>query len=304
MILSIPEGRKLIAAYDFTTLFIEKLGWNRYKTKLDIQVDSRIFSLLAIAEKCGMAVFVCGPGERGRIPDYSMRRKIERQIAKSIHEHLIIFTDKDQNAQVWQWVRREQGKPSACREHPYYIGQPGDSLIHKIRTLAVSLEEEEGLTLPDVTGRARRAFDVEHVTKKFYDRFKAEHAAFLSFLVGIPDEDMQRWYVSVMLNRLMFVYFIQKKGFLGGGDTDYLNNKLKLSRAELGKDRYYRDLLCPLFFEGFAKNEGDRSERARKVLGEVPYLNGGIFMPHKSSRLYGKSIAIPDRAFDRLYRVL
>ena len=42
--------------------------------------------------------------------------------------------------------------------------------------------------------------------------------AFLKFLNGIPDEEMQRWYVSVMLNRLMFIYFIQKKGFLDNND--------------------------------------------------------------------------------------
>ena len=301
MTLSIAEGRDLVTAYNFRTLFIEKLGWNRYKAKLDISIDGRTVTLTAIAEKCGMAAFVCDPETDGRIPDYPTRRKVERQVAKSAHEHLIIFTDKKRCSQVWQWVRRERGRPAACREHRYQVGQPGDSLIQKIRALAVSLEEEERLTLPDVTGRARKAFDVEHVTKRFYERFKTEHSAFLSFLEGIPDKEMERWYVSVMLNRLMFVSFIQKKGFLGGGDTDYLKNKLIQSKSELGKNHYYKDLLCPLFFEGFAKRREERSERARELLGEVPYLNGGIFMPHQIEQLYGKTIDIPDKAFDRLF---
>jgi len=301
MALSIAEGRNLLTAYDFKTLFIENLGWNRYRARLEIPVDSWTFTLSAIAEKCGMVAFVCDPGTDGRIPNYPARRKIERQVAKSAHEHLIIFTNATRTSQVWQWVRHERGKPAACREFPYHAGQPGDSLIQKIRLLSVSLEEEESLTLPDMTGRARKAFDVERVTKRFYDRFKTEHAAFLGFLDGIPDAEMERWYVSVMLNRLMFVYFIQKKGFLGGGDTDYLKNKLTLCRTELGKDRYYRDLLCPLFFEGFAKKKEERSEKARRLLGEVPYLNGGIFMPHQIEQLYGKSIAVPDKAFDKLF---
>ena len=75
----------------------------------------------------------------------------------------------------------------------------------------------------------RAGFDVERVTKRFYERFKAEHAAFLKFLQGIPDEGMQRWYASVMLNRLMFIYFIQKKGFLDG-DPDYLRTRLAASQ--------------------------------------------------------------------------
>jgi hypothetical protein len=292
--------RKLLAAPDFKALFIDELGWNHHNFGLEILVDGLTFTLSAVAEKCGMAAFVCTPGSDGRMPDYAMRRKIDRQVTKSTHEHLIIFIDDKQTIQVWQWVRRERGKPSACREHTYHSGQPGDSLIQKLQALAVSLEEEECLTLTDVTGRARKAFDVERVTKRFYDRFKAEHAAFLKFLEGIPDEEMERWYVSVMLDRLMFIYFIQKKGFLNN-DTDYLKNKLAQCRRELGKDLYYRDFLCPLFFEGFAKRKDERSGKANKLLGEVPYLNGGIFMPHQVEQLFGKTISIPDKAFENLF---
>ena len=57
------------------------------------------------------------------------------------------------------------------------------------------------MTIVDVTGRAKAAFDVERVTKRFYDRFKTEHDAFLKFIDGIPDDELQRWYASVMLNR-------------------------------------------------------------------------------------------------------
>ena len=49
--------------------------------------------------------------------------------------------------------------------------------------------------------------------------------AFLKFLKGVPDEEMQKWYVSVMLNRLMFIYFIQKKNFLDNNEN-YLHAKL------------------------------------------------------------------------------
>ena len=61
--------------------------------------------------------------------------------------------------------------------------------------------------------------------------FKTEHAAFLKFIEASPMLKMQRWYASVMLNRLMFVYFIQKKGFLDD-DPDYLRNKLSQSRRQ------------------------------------------------------------------------
>ena len=296
--------RQLLKEFEFEELLIDELGWDRYsgEVKTEIRekgVDESEYLLTAIAEKRGMAVFHHSAKADEGIPDYATRRKIQREVAKSVYEHLIIYTDAEKTTQIWQWVKREPGKPLACREHRYHRGQSGESLIQKLETIAFSLDEEEGLTLPDVTGRVRAAFDVERVTKRFYDRFKTEHAQFLKFLQGIPDQEMERWYVSVMLNRLMFIYFIQKKDFLNG-DPDYLRTKLTESKMK-GSDRYYTDFLCPLFFEGFAKPESERRGEARRLLGKVPYLNGGIFQRHQIEELYGKRIQIPDAAFEELF---
>ena len=66
----------------------------------------------------------------------------------------------------------------------------------------------------EVAQRVKKAFDVEKVTKKFFTRFEKEHGQFLKFIDGIQSEFDRTWYASLMLNRLMFVYFIQKKKFL------------------------------------------------------------------------------------------
>ena len=296
---NLERTRALLQGFDFKTLFIEELGWDRYTTTLDVSIDGQNYTLSAIAEKRGMVVFVCEPFVDRGTADYQTRRKIDRQVAKAHHEHLIIYLGVDRSMQIWQWVKRQAGKPSACREHTYYITQPGDALIQRIRHLAFSLEEEEDLTIVEVGRRARTSFDVEKVTKRFYDRFKTEHGKFLKFLKGIPEEKFQRWYVSVMLNRLMFIYFIQKKGFLGN-DTDYLCSRLEQSKAH-GRDRYYKSFLCSLFFEGFAKKEDERSPEINQLLGEVPYLDGGLFQEHQVEKLYGKEIQIGDVAFDNLF---
>jgi len=299
MPLDVALARRCLKDSDFNSLFIEGLGWDRYTSHLDVTVDDRTHSLSAVAQKRGMVAFVWQPPSGGRIPDYPTRRKVERKVAKSVHEHLIVYVDGARTTQVWQWVKREAGKPTACREHTYHRIQPGDALIQKLQALAFSIEDEEGLTLFAVTSGVRAGFDVEKVTKRFYDRFKTEHAAFTKFLKGIPDEGLQRWYVSVMLNRLMFIYFVQKKGFLDG-DADYLRNKLAASR-DRGKDRYYRDFLCHLFFEGFAKRPQDRSAATNRLLGQVPYLNGGLFLKHQIEEQHGRTIEIPDRAFEKIF---
>ena len=295
---------QLLRDFEFETLWIEELGWDRHRGEVRTEIrergaDESEYLLTAIAEKRGMAVFQCSARTDEGIPDYAIRRKIQREVAKSVYEHLIIYTDAEQTTQIWQWVKREPGKPLACREHRYHRGQSGEALIQKLETIAFSLEEEDDLTLLDVTGRVRAAFDVERVTKRFYERFTTEHARFLKFLKGIPDQEMERWYASVMLNRLMFIYFIQKKGFLNN-DTDYLRTKLIESKVN-GNDRYYTNFLCPLFFEGFAKPESERNREMGRLLGKVPYLNGGIFQRHQIEELHGERIQIPDIAFEKLF---
>jgi hypothetical protein len=299
MNLDFVKSRRYLKESDFKSLFIEELGWDHYDKELNISIDGKTFTLSAIAEKRGMAAFVCTVAEDGKIPDYATRRKIEKQTAKSVHEHIIIYTDDDKTTQIWQWVKRESGRPDACREHTYHTSQPGDSLLQKLQNIAFSIEEEENLTIAQVAGRARAAFDVERVTKRFYDRFKKEHDAFLKFIDCIPDEELQKWYASVMLNRLMFIYFIQKKGFLDN-DLNYLRNKLAQIK-QTGRDRFYRDFLCPLFFEGFAKKAAARSPKVNKLLGRVPYLNGGLFLKHQIEELHGRDIQISDKAFEKLF---
>jgi len=293
MMLDTARARRHLKGFDFESLFIEELGWDNYSTNLDVEVVEERFTLQAVAEKRGVVAFTCALA--GAIPPYAARRKIERQVARSFREHFIIYVDGERTEQIWQWVRREAGRPLASREHHYTIQQPGDSLIQKLQNIAFSFEEEETLILVDVTGRVRAAFNVERATRRFYDRFKKERDAFQKFLEGIPDEELERWYVSVMLNRLMFIYFIQKKGFLDG-DPNYLRHKLAESQG-----RFYADFLCPLFFEGFARTPDERSPQVRALLGDIPFLNGGIFQQHEVEQLHGRTIQIPDAAFERLF---
>ena len=287
------RSRQCLKNFDIRKLFIEELGWDKYSAALTKQINGTEYRFQAVAEKRGVVVLVCDV-----IPEYAIRVKLDKLIAKDHFEHLIVFADKAHGRQVWQWFRKEPGKPVAVRTNHFSAGQSGELLLQKLDSLVFTLQEEEVLTLTNVTGRLR-AFDVEKVTKKFYERFKTEHAAFLKFIEGIPDEQMESWYASVMVNRLMFLYFIQEKGFLNG-DRDYLRNKLAESR-DRKQDAYYKEFLVPLFFQGFARKKDERSAATNKLLGEIPYLNGGLFQPHQVEQLHGKKIEIADKAFVKLF---
>ena len=295
------QAHSYLKQFEFEPLFVQELGWDYYTSQnLPIGIEGQIYSLTPLVEKRGVIVYCCVPDAQGRIPEYATRRQIERQVAKYVHEHLIIYVDAARTEQVWLWVRREIGKPAACREHRFHTSQSGAALLQKLETIAFSLEEEESLTLVEVTGRTRRAFDVDRVTKKFYDRFKKEHTAFLQLIQGIDIPSDLEWYASLMLNRLMFIYFIQKQGFLDG-DRDYLRCRLRICQEQNGRDvfhSFYRYFLLRLCHEGLGKQ--DRTPELDKLLGKIPYLNGGLFEVHPLEIAH-PNIQIPDSAFEKIF---
>ena len=298
------QMRTHLQAFDFNSLFVSGLGWNHYRDNpLQITIESFNYVLESVAEKAGFAVFVCAPDADGAIPPYPIRRKIEHQVAQRAFEHLIIFVDKSHKLQIWQWVKRETGKPAACREMQYHAGQRGHALLDRIEPIVVSLENElKGIGITDVVSRVRRAMDIERVTKHFYDRFRGELTEFQSFIEGVTTLGDRDWYASLMLNRMMFIYFIQKQRFLDG-DPDYLRHRLAMVQAQAGEGRYqqfYRMFLLRLFHEGLGQPEAERAPELAHLLGKVPFLNGGLFDVHDLER-DNPGISIPDEAFERVF---
>ena len=304
MPVSIEELRPHLQAFDFPRLFVEGLGWDHYQAEpLALLIDGHEYALKPVAKKADFAVFECGPGPDGVIPQSHLRRKIETQVAKLAFEHLIIFSDVARTQQVWQWVNRQAGKPTACREHQFHTGQTGQPLLQRLDGFIVTLEDEaRGIGITDVVSLVGKAFDVEKVTKSFYERFRAELTAFGKFIEGITAQGDRDWYASLMLNRMMFVYFVQKQGFLDE-DLDYLRNRLKMVQEQSGGGRFqqfYRLFLLRLFYEGLGQPESLRAPELAALLGRVPFLNGGLFDVHDLER-DNPDISIPDAAFERVF---
>lgn len=293
-------ARTLLEQFDFPKLFVEELGWDRHGADLSVPISGSTFALRAVAEKRGMVAWVCQAAPGQQIPDRATRKKIETQVAKTTLEHLIIFTDAKRAEQIWCWARREAGRPASVPEHFWYASSGNRGFLQKLETIAFSLAEENTLTLNDVTTRARAAFDVEKITKRFYDQFKTEHKAFLDFISGISEVADKEWYASLMLNRMMFIYFMQRKRFLDN-KPNYLADKLADCKAQLGQDKFYsfyRTFLLRLFHEGLGAKT--RNPELEKLIGRIPYLNGGLFEKHPIEERC-PDIKIPDEAFTRIF---
>ena len=294
--------RRHLEDFALRPLFIDELGWDYGGADVEAVVAGRTFALQAIAHKRGMVAYRYVADSDAAFPDYPTRQKIEKAVAKTVREHLIVYASHDRNALYWQWVKREPGRPDRTHTHTYRRGRSGEALIQRLEQLVFTLDEEEDVTLVEVTGRVRAAFDVEKVTKRFYDRFKKEHRAFLDFIEGITAAADREWYASLMLNRMMFIYFIQKRGFLDN-DTEYLRNRLERVRRQQGNGNFhsfYRLFLLRLFHEGLGQPEAARAPELAALLGKVPYLNGGLFDVHDLER-DNPDIRIPDEAFAQIF---
>ena len=295
-----------IKEIDFKGLFITEMGWNRFHGQADIQpieIDGTEYRMKTIAERNGFQIIICPVNT---IPTTSVCRKIDFKLRKNANDYICIFYIP--NSEHHQWIapiKTVEKRDIVTVE--YETADKADFLFSKIDALSFDLAETT--TIVDVKERIQGTFAVnsEKITKDFYAGFKKEHKAFADFITGIDDHIVakdnrnKQWYTSVMLNRLMFCYFIQKKGFLDG-DFDYLQRKLKWVRKEQGEDRFfksfYRGFLSELFHDGL--NAPLHDAGFERKYGRIPYLNGGMFDEHQLERDYA-DIDISDEAFIRLF---
>jgi hypothetical protein len=302
MTLDSARFQQLLGQFKLEQLFNE-LGWEKPTlNSQQVSVNGETLTLTQLAHKRGVAVFRCSPDATGKIPSRPILLKIEQEARKIAHEHLLVFVDAGETMLTWLWVQRAPGQPISTRTHTWRKGQSGESLRQKLSQIVWSLEAEEAITLTDVITGLRRAFDRDRVSKSFYDKFKAQHEAFSDFIAGLKEATDRAWYASLMLNRLMFVYFIQKKGFLNG-DENYLTNRMAQVQATAGKGKFhsfYRQFLRRLFHEGLGQPKADRDATLTKLIGDVPYLNGGLFDVHELEKS-NPGVDVPDEAFEQLF---
>ncbi|HAQ61714.1 TPA: hypothetical protein DCR49_06925, partial [Candidatus Delongbacteria bacterium] len=292
-------------AFNFKELFNEK-GWDNFRNKPEkISVDEVIYEIEGIVQKRDFVIAQC---MTDKIPDNKTRKAIENKYSNLYYEHLLVFYSKVEKKQVWQYAVKEENKPKVIKEFQWNFRQDTEALFQRFRNLIFHIDEEENITLLDVIAKVNENFakNTDKVTKKFYDEFKKYHTKFLDYIENIDDELKEsenrnkQWYASIMLNRLMFCYFIQKKGFLDS-NINYLHDKLNETRQKAGKNNFYsfyRDFLLALFHDGLGKPQVSRTTKIE--LGNIPYLNGGLFEVHQLEDEF-KDIQIKDEFFGLLF---
>jgi len=145
------------------------------------------------------------------------------------------------------------------------------------------------------------AFKVEPLFKEFYrDYGRVFDAVEAHLRPTLPDKEKLRLFTQRLFNRLMFLAFVQRKGWLRFGTRpDYLaalwDDYAANRRTTSGSTNFYCDRLVPLFFEGL--NQPDRPVGTIDPrFGIVPYLNGGLFERAEDGTDSLDSLRVPDEA--------
>jgi hypothetical protein len=126
----------------------------------------------------------------------------------------------------------------------------------------------------DVARVFDRALDRETLTRQFFDRFhSAVRDTAAQLRASLPSErrDAVDAEALLILSRILFLYFVQQKGWLNG-ERRFLADRLDAA----GKHEFFAGVLIPLFF-GVLNTPREERTAASRRLGEIPYLNGGLF---------------------------
>lgn len=180
---------------------------------------------------------------------------------------------------------------------------------HRSRTAIEQFKnlKESGLTLDDVT----KAFSVESLSKRFFEEYRQIYDNIIEYITGkrwekvgktwkevtksAPNNEVfsqfaiysdpqkcVRDYVKRLMGRIVFLQFIQKKGWLGlkegqtwgDGNKEFLKHLFDTCQD---KEHFIRNVLVPLFYDLNTSRDGDIPTHSSMKQYKIPFINGGFF---------------------------
>jgi type I restriction-modification system DNA methylase subunit len=284
---------------DLRNLFIQGLLWHKPKGESIFLVGNS--KIEKIATLRGLDIWVVSNDGKSDIST------VEKEIAKLSTERLVI--NSDDKSHHWRWPEPRRGGAIRINSHAQQIRTAPEWLVQRLSSLRFEINTQQSLTVLDVREKMRNSFASEQITNQFFNEFKKMHSQLsgedkeIGSIQGIREYSDRRWYSSVLLNRLMFLYFLEKKGFLDN-DTNYLRTRLTRVQQEIGYDRFfgfYSKFLIPLFHDAIGAQKSLTDENLKRLIGDVPYLNGGVFAEHPLEKEY--DIKVPDKIFEEIFDV-
>ena len=271
--------------------------------------------------------------ERNRVNIQRLIRTIMDQFSCAF----MLFHYEDDARWDWRFTycRKDSNNDNSTDSKRYtFLLGPGQSCRTAADNFMLLYEKRESLEIKDI----ENAFNVEALSKEFFNKYKAQYEAFVNYMVD-PDNGMRqdfidtsfdhtgmpakkirereekpiRDYVKKLLGRIVFLHFLQKKGWLGvpagkewgEGDRDFMLHIFQHA-TEQQKENFLDEVLEGLFAEGLdcnRSNHGDIYDTGVDGFRNcrLPYLNGGLF---ERDYLDSKKSHFPAKYFEDLLIML
>ena len=261
-------------------------------------------------------------------------RNILKHITAQVAGAMVVFVQGDK----WRFsyiskrkvknknTNQIEDKETAPKRYTYLFGKNEKALTAAIRFDKLIQKQQSNifqyLTLNDF----EEAFSVEKLSKEFFKNYKDTYEDFVQFLTGKrygkkgnkyvelvihepnwqltslfnKDEKQARDFCKRMMGRIVFLYFIQKKGWLavaqnknwGEGNPDYMFDLFQKSNH---KEDFYHEDLVPLFFKTLNNPGSEKESNSFRF----PYLNGGLF-DDSHDKKYNR-LHLPENIFRTLF---
>ena len=259
------------------------------------------------------------------------RQMMKKYIDYGPEAAITVFANKD----YWRlsYMSDLKGGETSAKRFSYILGDLKGQYNTPVNRLAKLGTQVPRLRLKDIF----EAFSVETLSDEFFDLYrdhyadiveyitgkrmvkvdnkwveKVIHAPLLSVykqLTGVENADkIVRDYVKKMMGRIVFLHFLQKKGWLND-DTNFMQHTF--SRNKDCQDDFLEKILEPLFFGFLNTRKEDRAKlfdnhpnwdkNLLSVWENIPYLNGGLFEQDEVDNL---NIRLPHSMFDELFKFL
>lgn len=172
---------------------------------------------------------------------------------------------------------------SNYRRHSFYVS--GD-LPNKTYLLQLNKHKLNSM------GDLKDIFSVDKVSALFYEEFEKEYTCLQTGIKNLYDQDVDQDllgnFALLFVIRIIFLGFVQKKGWLGE-NANFIRDYLGTYNPSIHQQGIYQDLLCPLFFTALNSAPSSKNkygfpniqEPFKTHLVTAPYLNGGLFRPHE-----------------------
>ena len=321
-------------------------GKERYETAYNIEMLEQNPQLVGLAERTGIrSVIYCGIIELEDNPvylfDITVKDKVMMERNRVAVQTLVkrvmdtysgaFMLIHYEQSNKWDWrftfcQLKDRGEYTDSKRYTFLLG-PNQACTTAAQNFIKLAAKGGNIKIGDIV----KAFDVEALSDEFFGKYKAHYEAFVEYVTGKRYEGKDekvihephgcfaslfggndkavRDYVKLLLGRITFLHFLQKKGWLGvpdggewgTGDEQFMLNLFEKASREL-KDNFVVEVLNPLFFDALDCDRTTKNDVFESIVFgriRVPYLNGGMFEKADKDAV---AVKWPAEYFGRLLR--